>query len=257
VRRLVIRPGAIGDCIASLPAIEFLQPAEIWAPARNLPLLQHLAPVRAIAATGLDLLEIEGQAPEARERLEEFGEIVSWYGAAREEFHAAVRHLPFRFLPALPPNGSLHATDFYHDQVGAPRGGVPRLPWRWRPEGFAVIHPFSGSPRKNWPLEQFRSLAAALGLPVEWCAGPEEPLENARRFETLDALANWISRASLYLGNDSGITHLAAACGVPTLAIFTGASDPAVWAPRGGRVMVLEDPTVEDALMAGSRLLAR
>lgn len=82
-------------------------------------------------------------------------------------------------------------------------------------------------------------------------------MENARRFETLDGLADRISRASLYIGNDSGITHLAAACGVPTLAIFTGASDPAVWAPRGRRVVVLERPSAEDALKAGIRLLER
>jgi ADP-heptose:LPS heptosyltransferase len=257
VRRLVIRPGAIGDCIVSLPAIEALRPAEIWAPSANLPLLSHLAPTRSIATTGLDLLEIEGQDSRARRQLASFDEIVSWYGTARPEFRAAVEDLPFRFHAALPDVSGRHAVDFYLRQVGAPLGATPHLPWRWRPRGFAAIHPFSGSPRKNWPLDHFRRLAASLPLRVEWCAGPVEPLEPARRFDSLDLLAGWLATASLYVGNDSGISHLAAACGVPVLAIFQGASDPAVWAPRGVRAVWLDRPSVEEAVRACNQLISQ
>jgi hypothetical protein len=257
MRRLVIRPGAIGDCIVSLPALEHLAPSEIWAPSTNLPLLRHLAPVRSLASTGLDLLEIEGQPSGARERLRDFDEIVSWYGSGREEFRLAVAGLPFRFLSALPQGASEHAVDFYLRQVGARGAWVPRLPWSWKPGGFAVIHPFSGNAAKNWPLQHFRELASALPLPVEWCAGPEEPLDGARRFPSLDLLANWLSTASLYIGNDSGISHLAAACGVPSVVIFTGASNPAVWSPRGTRCVVLECPPVSEALKAGIRWLSQ
>ncbi len=51
------------------------------------------------------------------------------------------------------------------------------------------------------------------------------------------AAQSWLARASLYIGNDSGITHLAAAVGTPVLAMF-GPTDPAVWAPRGPNVRV-------------------
>jgi ADP-heptose:LPS heptosyltransferase len=44
-----------------------------------------------------------------------------------------------------------------------------------------------------------------------------------------------------YLGNDSGVSHLAAAVGTPTATLF-GATDPRIWAPRGRRVRVLDDP---------------
>jgi ADP-heptose:LPS heptosyltransferase len=107
-------------------------------------------------------------------------------------------------------------------------------------EEFAAIHPFSGSPRKNWPLENFRELARQLeaGMPVRWCAGPEDPpLEGAVRIDDLYELARWLARAQMYVGNDSGITHLAAAVGTPVLALF-GPTDPAVWAPRGAHVTV-------------------
>jgi ADP-heptose:LPS heptosyltransferase len=75
-------------------------------------------------------------------------------------------------------------------------------------------------------------------MPVRWCAGAEDlPLEGAVRIDDLWELARWLARARLYVGNDSGITHLAAAVGTPVLALF-GASDPRVWAPRGENVRV-------------------
>lgn len=252
MKRLLIRPGAIGDTIVSLPALKWLSggETEIWAPGANLPLLKHLGEVRSLASTGLDLLEIPGQPQTALPLLERFDEIVSWYGAARPAFQEAVSRLPFRFLPALPSQGcDCHAVDFYLRQVGAPEGAVPRLPWEWRPQGYVAIHPFSGSPRKNWPIEKFQEAARRLKLPVEWCAGPEEELPGARRFDDLGQLAEWVSRASYYLGNDSGVTHLAAACGVPVVAIF-GPTDPAVWGPRGRSVKVLRWPEVEEAVRA-------
>jgi ADP-heptose:LPS heptosyltransferase len=235
IRRLIIRPGAIGDAVVSLPAVAHLcrgvEPT-IWCPTQNAPIFQHLAPVQSIAATGFDLLE--WPAP-LIQRLRGFHDIVSWSGANNPAIRerASALGLPFRFLRALPPEGeSRHAVDYYLDQAGAPAGAVPSLPVSSRPAGFAVIHPFSGSPRKNWPLAHFQSVAAQLPCPVQWCAGPEEPLPGAVRFETLDQLIPWLAQAAVYLGNDSGISHLAAACGVPVIAVF-GPTDPHVWAPRG------------------------
>jgi ADP-heptose:LPS heptosyltransferase len=249
LRRLVIRPGAIGDLIVSLPALESLRRDyfEVWTPSRNVPLVRFADRVRAIASTGLDLLGIADTPAGLIEELRSFDSIVSWYGANRPEFRELVRSLglPFHFLPALPPDGeTAHATDFYLDQVRdlcdstcdpTPRihCGVPR-------QNFAAIHPFSGSARKNWPLEKFRHLALGLEriMPVRWCSGPEDPpLEGALRIDDLYELACWLAGARLYAGNDSGITHLAAAVGTPVLALF-GPTDPAIWAPRGPNVRV-------------------
>ena len=52
-------------------------------------------------------------------------------------------------------------------------------------------------------------------------------------------LAALLSRCRLYVGSDSGVSHLAAAVGIPTVAVF-GPSDPVVWAPRGRSVRVLQ-----------------
>ena len=75
-------------------------------------------------------------------------------------------------------------------------------------------------------------------LPVRWCAGPEVPLEDAVRFENLYDLAVWPAGARLYVGNDFGVTHLAAAVGTPVVALF-GPTDPAIWGPRGERVSIM------------------
>ena len=248
MRRLAIRPGAIGDFIVSLPALECLscEYLEVWAAAANVPLVRF-APARAISATGIDLLGVTEPPAHLLEELRGFDSIVSWYGANRPEFRDLVQRLelPFTFLPALPPEGTgMHATDFYLEQVRALAGcagdGVPRIACGTGRGDFAVIHPFSGSPTKNWPLAKYRSLAHNLErvMPVCWCAGPDDPpLEGAVRIDNLYDLACWLARARLYIGNESGITHLAAAVGTPVLALF-GPTDPEVWAPRGPNVRV-------------------
>jgi heptosyltransferase-3 len=250
VRRLIIRPGAIGDLIVSLPALESLKTdyLEVWVAGPNVPLVRFADRVRSIASTGLDLVGVTEPPGHLVETLRGFDSIVSWYGANRPEFRELVDSLglPFTFYRALPAElGTQHATDFYLEQVGAPPGAIPAIDCSINHgpaarENFAVIHPFSGSPRKNWPLEKFRLLARGLErtMAVRWCAGREDPpIEGAVFLDDLYALARWLAKAGLYIGNDSGITHLAAAVGTPVLALF-GPTDPAVWAPRGAHVRV-------------------
>lgn len=235
MRRLLIRPGAIGDLIVSLPALESLRAdyTEVWVAGQNVPLIRFADKVRSIQSTGLDMIEL-GRASTAM--LESFDEIVSWYGASREEFRAAVRRLPFRFHEALPKDGTMHATDFYCAQVGATMGLIPHIDVPGTRGNYAVIHPYSGSARKNWPIEKFQQVAERLSetMQVEWAEFPE----GKHRFTDLYELARWIGGAKLYVGNDSGITHLAAAVGTPTVAIF-GVTNPKVWAPRGEDVRVI------------------
>jgi heptosyltransferase III len=249
MRRLIIRPGAIGDFIVSLPAMTCLatQSLEVWTAARTLPLVRFAGKTRAIASTGLDLLGVAEPPTGLVETLRQFDSIVSWYGANRPEFRQTVAALglPFLFLPALPAEGTrLHATDFYLEQVRAiaafTSDGIPRIECAVERGDYAVIHPFSGSPRKNWPLERFHALAEKLQrvMPVRWCAGEEDPpLPGSTRIHDLYELAGWLAQARLYIGNDSGITHLAAAVGTPVLAIF-GPTNPEIWAPRGRHVRV-------------------
>jgi heptosyltransferase-3 len=227
MRRLLIRPGAIGDVILSLPALESAKAdyTEVWAPRAVLPLIRFADKTRAIADTGLDLIGVVDTAN--CEALKAFDEIYSWYGTARPEFREAVAHLPFKFFPAQ----TLPETP--------PSIEVPLVPR----QDFVILHPYSSSLKKNWPLENFQQLASQLKN-VEWC----EP----GRIDDLYELACWISTASLYIGNDSGISHLAAAVGTPVIAIFVS-TDPLIWAPRGGHVVVLENPSVDQVLRASAQ----
>lgn len=203
-----------------------------------LPLIRFADRTRAIADTGLDLVGVVEGARVAE--LETFDSIYSWYGSNRPEFRDAVRHLPFTFFPALPP----------------PAEGIPCIAMpKAEVQDFAIIHPFASSPAKRWPLENFREVAAGLEIPVKWCAGPEEPLEGAVKMADLYDLACWISTARVYIGNDSGIAHLAAAVGTPVIAIFL-ASDPRVWAPRGAGVTVLQHPSAA-AVAAAAQVVLR
>ncbi len=246
----------MGDFIVSIPAMECLRAAylEVWTAAPNVPLAARFAHhARSIASTGLDLLELTGPNAPLLAALRGFDSIVSWYGANRPEFREAVAtlRLPFHFFTALPPaaHGS-HAADFYLEQARsvAPcaSDGIPRIACHAIRGGFAAIHPFAGSPRKRWPLECFEELARRLQrhMPVEWCAGPQDALPGARRFEDLYDLACWLASARIYIGNDSGPTHLAAAVGTPVVALF-GPSDPAVWAPRSPRVAIASAPALD------------
>jgi heptosyltransferase-3 len=262
-RQLIIRPGGIGDCILALPAMEHLRAGdytEVWVPSAVVPLIRF-AEARAIASTGLDLLGLPGVDPPASliATLKSFDSIVSWYGTNRAEFREQVRALglPFQFLDALPETAAkTHAADFFLKQAGGEGRAVPRIDIGMRePEDFAVIHPFSGSAKKNWPLDRFRELAARMALPVRWCAGPEEALDNAVRFDNLYELGRWLANARIYIGNDSGITHLAAVVEIPVIAIFVG-SDPGVWAPRGDRVVVVHAQTNPDVFEIAMSLMS-
>lgn len=113
---------------------------------------------------------------------------------------------------------------------------------------FAALHPGSGSTIKQWPLEKFIRLANHLrseNRGVVWIKGPaEERLQNLPRNDRviscieLPLLAALLRRSCVFVGSDSGVAHLAAAVGCPTVALF-GPSDPAVWAPRGERVSII------------------
>ena len=137
------------------------------------------------------------------------------------------------------------------------------------------IHPGSGSPAKNWPLEKFFGLEGLLNERGYWPVflwGPAEKdleeqffrrgggrLEAGRnedfgvgsgkdrrlvpghevvRPADLIQLAKHLKTGGGYVGNDSGVTHLAAWLGLPTVAIF-GPTDPARWKPVGRRVVVV------------------
>jgi ADP-heptose:LPS heptosyltransferase len=126
-------------------------------------------------------------------------------------------------------------------------------------ERTLAIHPGSGSPFKNWPLDRYMELAdrwiAECG-PVGFVLGEADDTFEAvlrERFPnatwmvnlSLVELAESLKTYTAYAGNDTGITHLAAACGVPVTALF-GPTDPAIWSPRGPEVKVMHHDVLRE-----------
>lgn len=136
---------------------------------------------------------------------------------------------------------------------------VPRLSERlgFSPErtAYLVFHPGAGSPKKCWPVECFAELASlaskGIGCRIVYLLGPAEQ----ERFAPADlqllastgqvlsglditSAAILIRLARAFVGHDSGPTHLAAAFGTPTLAIF-GPTNPTHWRPLGCSVRLI------------------
>ena len=117
------------------------------------------------------------------------------------------------------------------------------------PAGAApvALHPGSGSRMKNWPSARYRAMGDRLrnrGFAIAWVRGPADsaidvpPGDLLVEEVTLQLLAAFLFRCTLFIGNDSGVAHLAAAVGCAAATIF-GPSDPIIWSPRGPRVGIV------------------
>ncbi len=128
----------------------------------------------------------------------------------------------------------------------------------WDLQGIVAIHPGAGSRKKAWPAARFAALARALASTGHQILIIEGPADEAAAAEVVAGLgdiryllvrdlpiarlAALLGFASLFIGNDSGISHVAAALNKPTIALF-GPTDPFVWAPRNDRAFWLQGRT--------------
>lgn len=132
--------------------------------------------------------------------------------------------------------------------------GTPISPaGRW-----LALHPGSGSEKKNWPEQNWRQLIEHLALATDLhllLVGGEAEGDRLQRLATalpseriqlaqnrpLEDLAGRLKGCSGFIGHDSGISHLAAAVGLPTLVLW-GDTRQSIWRPRGDHVTVIASP---------------
>jgi ADP-heptose:LPS heptosyltransferase len=102
---------------------------------------------------------------------------------------------------------------------------------------YAVLHPFASGAEKQWPAERFCEVARYLRLwnitPIFIAGAQDEatPFKAHRVFQgTLTDAKALLSKATVFIGNDSGPAHMAAAFGVPSV-VFFSTSNPAIWSP--------------------------
>ncbi|MFN7918766.1 MAG: glycosyltransferase family 9 protein [Bryobacteraceae bacterium] len=126
--------------------------------------------------------------------------------------------------------------------LGVPRREIPRASLFAEPERadkpYAVLHALASQTDKTWPADRFAKVADALiarGLEPVFICGPGEEIASLARFRwvagaSLEQVKSLLAGAALFIGNDSGPAHMAAAFGIPVVVLF-GSSDPVVWAP--------------------------
>ena len=286
---LILRPGAIGDTLLTIPALFSLRErfpnATIEVVGNRLAL--ELARVEglidraeAFGATWVSDLFGDEPTPRLRERLARFDLGIVWSHSLDAASDLAERieraGVPW-VIPAtsFPEVGSrLHVADHLLATLASLDLRQMRQAYRLDaarvmesgttdPQTIApgdagrvvALHPGAGGKRKRWPAERFAALADRLtlaGYTVVVTAGPSDDgvadaVRSLVRHGEVRVLADWslselaiiFSQVRLFVGNDSGITHLAALAGAPTLALF-GPFDPAYWAPIGPIVTVVD-----------------
>jgi ADP-heptose:LPS heptosyltransferase len=148
------------------------------------------------------------------------------------------------------------ASAMFH--MGVPQAEVPRarLYAEFQPaeKPYAVLHPVASAPDKTWNAAGFLEVARHLrsnGLDAVFIGGPGDDLSAFSEFRTalgapLSETKTLLRNASLFIGNDSGPAHMAAAFGIP-LAVIFGASDHVVWAPwRVRSEMIIADGPISE-----------
>jgi ADP-heptose:LPS heptosyltransferase len=144
------------------------------------------------------------------------------------------------------------ASAMFH--LGAPVGAIPRAKLAVGPGGgagghTAVIHAVAAAPEKTWRTDGFLAVAEHLkqtGLEPVFIGGAADDLAPFRAYRTmagapLSEIKALLAGAELFVGNDSGPAHMAAALGVPSVVVF-GPTDPAIWGPWRTVSKVIQSP---------------
>ena len=302
-RILVIRGGALGDFILTLPAIRLLREKY---PESSLDILGYrhitmLAEGRyyADSTRSIEQASLAGffhpkadLDPALCEYFAGFQQVVSYLYDPEGFFHSGLRRAGVKSLIAASPRicegehaacqlsrplkvlglklENPAARIFPSDQDRAAAQEILRP----LPGPFVAIHPGSGGSRKNWPIERWLELQRALlddprmghllviggesdelqisSMKLAKVAGRQTILQSL----SLSVLAAILAECALFIGHDSGISHLAAAVEIPCLLLF-GPTNPDVWAPANEGVVVLRPVDQQLWSLETARVLAR
>lgn len=301
-RGVILQPGAIGDCILTLPLAKFMKDSLRLG---GLDILGHteyisflpgrscVDGIRSIDSLDLHRLFVEAETFDLVDgdplvnAFADYAWIVTFLGEPNSHFEqnliftANCSHSAEVITLSMEPSEGFesHLTDFYKQQF-IDQSGLSLLFKQVQPDdcsirpaeadlnsgrtlleeinvGFSeklvVIQPGSGGLHKCWHLDNFLALAKELrsrDIEVIFLLGPAELSRfSDTRIRSINGVAKCLtdlsltqvlcllSGADVFVGNDSGITHLAAGLGVRTLVVF-GPTNPAVYRPIGPAVTV-------------------
>ncbi|MEN6334744.1 MAG: glycosyltransferase family 9 protein [Phycisphaerales bacterium] len=305
-RAVILQPGALGDCILTLPLVKLVKEAfdlggvDLIGHAEYVGILPGRScvdGVRSIDSVDRHRLFVEPGRFDLVDHdplihlFSGYSWIITFLGEPGSDFE---QNLIFTTncshsadvvtLPLKPPQGAgQHITEIYAEHF-VRQGGLPLEKAKVDRKGvqirvgqpdrdlgvelleqvgidlskrLVVIQPGSGGQKKCWHLENFLNVARTLRGPdieVLFLLGPAE-VERLRPSEkvhihgvtrcvahlSLPQVVGLLSCADAFVGNDSGVSHLAAGMGLRTIVLF-GPTDPAVYQPLGPRVTVVQGP---------------
>lgn len=283
-RVLVIRGGALGDFILTLPAIRLLREGipDCHLEVMGYPGIASLA-VSAGLAEAVKPLGHQDMAPlfapgapvkdAVADYLRSFNLVVSYLFDPDGHFRGNLERLGVKTLiecahrvrPGAGPASvqlarPLEKLALFLEEP-SPWIGERRPALATEPAPFWILHPGSGSESKNWPAESWQAMLTkarenglvsqvvivtgeaeeARGQMSAWQGKAEEHWHALPLPELAGRLQEAARGGALFLGHDSGISHLAAACGLRCLVLF-GPTDPEVWAPQNPGARVLQAP---------------
>jgi heptosyltransferase-3 len=287
-RILVIRGGAIGDFLLTLPALKLLRDEF---PSAHLEILGYKHIIALVENRGYaDSVRSIDYAPlasffsrdgelqaELAQYFRSFQQIISYLFDPDEIFASNLKRCGVKNLIKASPriNDGEHAARQLArplEQLGlfledAAAMLYPNKEDRMFAKKFLersarpllALHPGSGGERKNWALENWRELGDWLVDPMQpstllvvigeadesraqqlkesWAKRPVCFAQNL----PLPQVAAVLEQCAVFIGHDSGISHLAAAVGTPSLLLF-GPTDPEIWAPASERVKTIRAP---------------
>ncbi len=253
-RILVLRGGALGDLLVTLPALQALR--NKWPKARIELVGNAVAGALAVDAGIIDevtsqhtgswhRMYLKDWPEEIRAMLCNYDLVINMWPDADGEIS---RHFPlianqtFLAVESRPTKGqaAVHFLNALRPLNIVPGANLTKLRTSRPPSDVIAIHPGSGSPHKNWPQENWRELTQWLKREFHYklhiIQGEAEPHDvlvgcgDSWANLPLSELADRLATCRLFLGHDSGISHLAACCCASGILLF-GPSDPMIWAP--------------------------
>nr|MBC8362541.1 glycosyltransferase family 9 protein [Candidatus Desulfatibia profunda] len=279
---LIIHHGALGDVVTTFPAIfklrqsfgciDALFQGRLGKLAAELKVVDNCFALEAAAWASLYSVPV---APAVKNILRTYDSIVLF--SHSRQLQETINNLTGNRVHRIPPRpdvdqpihvlghviaqladcGLIETGGRDHDVIACPEMHSDKRSSGYNP-AKVCIHPGSGSKKKNWKIANYLKTARILeatGMRTEFILGPAEhflaeslqvqsgPKTGIHIVDDLSALASLLKTAGGFIGNDSGISHLAAFLGLATVAVF-GPSDPQRWKPVGRAVKALR-PVLE------------
>jgi heptosyltransferase III len=266
-RVAVIRLRSLGDCVLTTPTIHLLKQTRpdlqvgMVVEPRFAPIFANNPDIDRILKP--DAGDIGSFRPDLTLNLHGGTKSLQLTVASRARWRAGFAHFRFQSIynvripraqEILGVERKVHTAEHLASTVfflGVPLQDIPRarlfadkIP-NGRP--YVVIHPAASTPDKTWPAERFLETASylqqQLDLDPVFIAGPDESLAPFKHYRTvpaapLEQIKSLLAGATLFIGNDSGPAHMAAAFGLPVVVLF-GSSDPEIWSPWKTEAVVL------------------